>query len=105
MADHEDPFIAAMIAKGHTPRMNDDGSVDIFVTDVGHHNGPGCSVCRDTWCQHCTAPEKIEPCIEAEAQAALDAKHKLEREERILAEADEIRARRNSPLPSSGAFR
>lgn len=95
MAD--DNWIEAMRAKGHSPCM-EDGRVDIFVMDSGFHNGPGCITCGESWCMHCTAPENIEPCIGVEAATARDAKYEREREDRILAEADEIRARRaNTP--------
>lgn len=51
-------------AKGHKLRRDEDGCVDHFVCDVGHHNGPGCAVCHDSWCEHCYtgAPNYIRPC-------------------------------------------
>lgn len=97
MADQEDPWITAMKAKGHVPRLNEDGDgVDIFVTDSGYHNGPGCSICDETWCMHCTNPDKIEPCIGAQATAERDAKYTREHEDRVLAEAEAILARRST---------
>lgn len=56
----------ALIKKGHTPILYE-GQLDIFVLDVGHHNGPGCSVCRDMWCWHCMKnPEDLPECTGSE---------------------------------------
>ena len=57
------PFIKEMVRKGHT-LIQGGGDVDIFVTDHGEHNGPGCSVCGWTVCWHCVScnPEVIPLC-------------------------------------------
>jgi hypothetical protein len=48
-----------------------DGDVDFFVTDHGHHNGPGCETCLWTCCEHCEGiddiPECDNPCLELTA--------------------------------------
>lgn len=68
--------------KGHTLRRGADGDIDSFVVDAGFHNGPGCIVCGDDWCEHCTSAEDVEPCpggeekrARDEAKAALDRLH------------------------------
>lgn len=57
-------WIKTMIERGHTPIMDDvvDPHVDIFVTNNGIHNGPGCATCGWTTCWHCTPVEKIPEC-------------------------------------------
>lgn len=89
-----DPWILAMIAKGHVPKREADGSVDIFVQDSDIHNGPGCSVCGESWCWHCTDAEDIKPCIGEDAAKKRDAEATLRHEEYILRKAEEITARR-----------
>ena len=41
--------------------------IDDFAVDQGHHNGPMCLDCHDSWCQHCD-PE----CYEEQCEAILD---------------------------------
>ncbi len=53
-------YYAAIEAAGHLLRRDERGEVDFFALDSGHHNGPGCELCHDTWCQHCR--DSIEPC-------------------------------------------
>ena len=55
-------WIAALKAKGHTPILDEDGDLDMWVCDYGIHNGPGCDTCGETWCQHCNRPADIGPC-------------------------------------------
>ncbi len=46
----------ALKVKGHTPIMEDwDGveEIDMFVVDIEFCNGPGCSKCHWSTCQHC----------------------------------------------------
>lgn len=38
--------------RGHT-WIQDDGRVDFMALDVEHHNGPMCSVCYHSYCEHC----------------------------------------------------
>ena len=45
-------WLNAFRNKGHTPVIAW-GSVDMFVTAQGIHNGPGCSKCGWTTCWHC----------------------------------------------------
>jgi hypothetical protein len=69
----ESAYHQALRDAGHTLRMiEDEGEpprIDIFVMDVGYHNGPGCVTCGDSWCHHCE--DAISPCsrpmIEGEA--------------------------------------
>ena len=59
----EGKWTAALKAKGHTPVLDEDGKIDWFVCDGGYHNGPGCSVCLKSWCEHCTQdPDTIGEC-------------------------------------------
>lgn len=51
-----------LIAAGHKPHLDDDGEIDIFAIDFGHHNGPACSVCAEGRCQHCDDGSPFEPC-------------------------------------------
>jgi len=65
--DHDDwtrAWLAAAREKGHTLRTwGDDGHVDIFVTDAGFHNGPGCETCGWSACMHCDwQAKKIPQC-------------------------------------------
>jgi len=51
--------------RGHEWEKNEDGSINIFALDIGHHNGPRCIKCGYSFCEHCqTSP--IEPCLEAQ---------------------------------------
>lgn len=77
---------------GHVLKRDEDGAVDLFVVDSGFHNGPGCSRCGESWCHHCTNAASIEPCKGEEFRLA----NKWAAEDRILAEADEIRSRRET---------
>ena len=56
----------AMISKDHTPIMDssytNEPILDIFVTDVGLHNGPGCATCGWTDCMYCIDIEDIPEC-------------------------------------------
>lgn len=54
-------WFAAMKAKCHMPRMDGD-KIDMFVCDIGFHNGPGCEACGESWCQHCDDAEEISEC-------------------------------------------
>lgn len=88
-------WIKAFRAAGHKPILNEDGKVDYLAHSGPGHNGPECLVCGVGFCMHCTTPDNprlAEPC------EGPDRKAKAQRlyEDRILAEADEIRARRNT---------
>ena len=65
-----DSWFRVMKEKGHTPQLNEDGKIDMFALDAGHHNGPMCETCGDCWCEHCVEPDSIKTCsnppIEAE---------------------------------------
>lgn len=40
-----------------------DGEVDMFVIDIGIHNGPGCEACGFTVCEHCERSwENLDDC-------------------------------------------
>lgn len=69
-------FVERFIAAGHTMGVNDENEVDLFYTSGDVHNGPGCSVCHDAVCMHCSPDYRPEPCPGAEAVA------KREREQR-----------------------
>jgi len=63
-------FIEIMREKGHTPTVDEDGNVNMFVTDFGYHNGHGCSTCGWTTCIHCDGIEKIPECDAALSKAS-----------------------------------
>ncbi len=50
----------ALVAAGHTPKLDEDGELDMFTLDYDHHNGPGCTACGQTWCEHCRNPECLD---------------------------------------------
>ena len=49
----DDPFHAMLEDAGHRLIRSANGEVDIFVLDYDFHNGPGCELCGNVWCQHC----------------------------------------------------
>lgn len=57
-----DEWAKKVEAKGHKLCRNEDGEVDHWVVDVGYHNGPGCELCKDSWCEHCTDADKVREC-------------------------------------------
>ena len=38
------------------------GEIDMWVMDVGYHNGPGCKRCHATFCEHCDPDWDKEEC-------------------------------------------
>jgi hypothetical protein len=60
--NQQEEWIEAMKAKGHSPKMNEDGSLDIFAHDADTHNGPGCTACGWRCCWHCDKPKDIPAC-------------------------------------------
>lgn len=58
-------WLAVFSALGHAPTTDDDGSLDIFVTNSETCNGPGCSVCGWTRCWHCCSAGQIPKCTGA----------------------------------------
>lgn len=55
-------WLRVMRERGHTPVLDDDGSLDIFIMDYDIHNGPGCSVCGWSTCWHCnSSPITVVP--------------------------------------------
>jgi len=63
---------------GHVLKRDEDGCIDIWVTDSGFHNGPGCESCGHSWCYHCTPSSALRQCqgglaerIEASERAEL----------------------------------
>ena len=57
----------------HKWKCYEDGRIDLFVTDKGFHNGPGCTVCGFTFCHHCN-PEGIDTECGASSIAPSNAK-------------------------------
>lgn len=55
-------WLGALVANGHTPVMTEEGYLDVWVMNVGFHNGPGCSKCGMSWCEHCDGPEVVGHC-------------------------------------------
>lgn len=61
-------FYTKLEAVGHKLKRDQDGAVDAWVLAGDYHNGPGCEVCGEAWCEHCQDDAKdIEPCIGVEA--------------------------------------
>jgi hypothetical protein len=55
-------WISALIKNGHTPIIDNNNKLDIFVKDSGDCNGPGCSTCKMSYCMHCFTTDQIKPC-------------------------------------------
>jgi hypothetical protein len=62
ITDKKLTWFDALVAQGHTPVLNECGDLDVFVCNVGHHNGPGCSTCHWDDCWHCLKPTDIPKC-------------------------------------------
>ena len=58
----EEKWLEAMKAKGHMPKLDDDGGLDLFVLDVDFHNGPGCTICFWNCCMNCEGVDDIPEC-------------------------------------------
>ena len=55
-------WVKALREKGHNPRFDECGFLNIFVLDIDHCNGPGCSICKQSWCWHCSSLDQIPEC-------------------------------------------
>lgn len=42
---------------------DDDGEIDLWVMDVGYHNGPMCKRCHVSVCEHCNPDYDEEECV------------------------------------------
>ena len=42
---------------------DEDGEIDMWVMDVGFHNGPGCKRCGASFCEHCDPDYDEEECV------------------------------------------
>ncbi len=49
--------------KGHTWALNTWGGVDIFAFYEDDHNGPVCTYCGYSFCEHCIDEDTMEPCV------------------------------------------
>jgi hypothetical protein len=74
-----EPFEKELEAAGHVLKREEDGSIDQWVLDYEHHNGPGCINCDQSWCSHCY--NEIKPCPGREA---VEAERKAYRYEQYL---------------------
>lgn len=63
---HRTGWLEVFRARGHTPVLDEDGEVDIFVTNPNGHNGPGCVTCEWTRCMHCCTVDQIPECASTE---------------------------------------
>ena len=61
----------ALVPMGHEFYLDKWGGVDIFFMESGYHNGPGCSLCDDLWCEHCEPEVYTETCPVATTQPQL----------------------------------
>jgi hypothetical protein len=50
---YRENFYRRLRKLGHVLRVDEDGLVDQFVCEGDGHNGPGCVLCGDFWCQWC----------------------------------------------------
>ncbi len=50
---------------GHDWKRDEYGSVDIFAHEVGHHNGPQCERCGESFCHYCNRECYTERCPDA----------------------------------------
>jgi hypothetical protein len=50
--------------RGHNLRRDpeNDGRVDHFAVSHEFCNGPVCTICDMSWCEHCTSIDRIRPC-------------------------------------------
>lgn len=55
-------LLEAIKEKGHTLKLNSDGEPDIHVMSSEFHNGPGCTTCHWTCCEHCSSPANVPEC-------------------------------------------
>jgi hypothetical protein len=69
-------LVDRIVQAGHVLKLDEDGAVDEFVCDAGYHNGPGCSVCGESWCQHCASP-RVETCDGGAWRAAYEARERV----------------------------
>lgn len=60
MSEKLRPWIAD--PKGHVWEKDGDGSVDVNAVSSYCHNGPRCSVCGYSFCEHCMVGDEIKPC-------------------------------------------
>lgn len=44
----------------HRWKLDEDGKPDIFAFESGHHNGPQCLRCGESFCHHCWQPYEDE---------------------------------------------
>ena len=61
----------ALVPMGHEFYLDEWGGVDIFFMESDYHNGPGCSLCDDSWCHHCEPEVYTETCPVATTQPQL----------------------------------
>lgn len=58
----EETFEQAAERLGHVLKRDEDGDIDIFAFSFGYCNGPECTVCHQSWCQHCHSADSLKPC-------------------------------------------
>ena len=61
LAPYHKEWQEAFLKAGHTPRLEED-TIDMLAMASGYHNGPVCTVCGYSPCEHCVSIEEIEPC-------------------------------------------
>lgn len=44
---------------GHAWQLDEDGEIDDFAYDGDEHNGPRCTLCDESYCQHCEKPSEV----------------------------------------------
>ena len=61
----------ALVPMGHEFYLDEWGDIDNSFMEFDYHNGPGCSLCDDSWCHHCEPEVYAECCPVAIAQPQL----------------------------------
>lgn len=60
---YHDLFLKELRDKhGHIWETDDEGEVDMFALSVNFHNGPRCSACEYSFCEHCEKEFNISKC-------------------------------------------
>lgn len=93
MEEYQRDWLVAFKQAGHKPEKQD-GRVNWFAHAGGHHNGPRCTECGEGYCMHCRGPWDVatDKCAGKEHRLAVE----RAAEDRVLAEAAEIRRRRKA---------
>ena len=62
MTANNETWKAALLANGHEPVLNPDGSISMNEAGSGLYEGPGCGKCNQAWPSRLCGPESVSPC-------------------------------------------